>query len=150
MYRFQRGILMAMSLVLLLSVGCDTRTDHSEDIAAIYKILELRQKAVGSKDLALYESIIFSGYSSRGVKREMVLDDFKLTLQRIPELSLRMPRIRPDVKRNSARIAQSSFYRTGADKPAVQIKETLMFRKIEGHWFISEGIVLGLSSKLKI
>jgi len=149
MYRIYNRLLFCITLVLLLMTGCDTRKDYSADIEAIYQVLEVREQAVADKNLELYDGIIFSEYSDRGVKRTLVLEDIKLTFEQYPDLGLQMPRIRPDVKRNSARIMQSSFYRSEASKPEVQIQETLMFRKMEGRWYISGGIALGLAAKLK-
>lgn len=149
MHRFFSRSLFCVVFVMLSVAGCDTRKDYSADIEAIYQVLDVRQQAVSNKDLSLYESIIFSEYSEYGAKRELVLEDMKLTFERYPDIELKMPRIRPDVTRNTARIMQSSFYRSSADQPVVQIKETLMFRQIDGRWFISGGIVLGLTAKLK-
>ena len=145
MYR----VLLTLLGTLLLGTGCNTQKDYSVDIAAIYDVLQVRRQAVANKDLALYDSIIFSDYSDAGIKRELVLEDIKMTFNRLPGLNLQQPRIRPDVKRNSARVLQSSIYQIGAGEQTANIRETLMFRKIEGKWYISAGIALRVASKMK-
>ena len=149
MSRFYRSISISIAIICVFLTSCSTQKDHSADILEIYQVLELRQQAVGDRDLKLFDSILFSEYSSAGVKRDLVLDDLKMSFERFPNLILKMPRIRPDVKRNTARIMQTSYYRIDAASPVVEIKETLMFRRIAGKWFISAGIALGLSTRLK-
>jgi len=136
-------------LAVVLLVSCDTRKDYSIDIAAIYAVLQVRQQAVANNDLKLYDSILFSDYSDAGVKRDLVLEDIKMTFDRFPVLTLQQPRIRPDVKRNSARILQSSLYESASEKKSVQLREVLMFRKNAGKWYLSGGIALGVASKMK-
>lgn len=149
MSRFNRSFLIFIAVICVSLASCSSQKDHSEDILEIYQVLELRQQAITNKDLELYDRILFSEYSSAGVNRNLVLDDLKLSFTRFPNMSVKIPRIRPVVKLNSARIMQSSFYRTGTTSPVVEIKETLMFRRIADKWYISAGIELGLSSRLK-
>ncbi|MFV2057121.1 MAG: hypothetical protein ACC707_11685 [Thiohalomonadales bacterium] len=141
------GLFLLITIVLLVS--CDTRKDYSVDIAAIYAVLQVRQQAVANSDLDLYDSILFSDYSDAGIRRDLVLEDIKITFDRFPVLTLQQPRIRPDVKRNSARILQSSMYQSASGKKSVQLREVLMFRKSAGKWYLSGGIALGVASKMK-
>jgi len=142
--------LIFMLLISGMLAACNTQKDHTLDIAEIYKVLERRAQAVTNRDLKLYDSIIFTEYSSSGIHRDVVLDDLKLTFEKFPDIQLKMPRIRPDVKLQSARIMQTAYYRAGIDSPVVEIKETLMFRRVKGQWYISAGIVMGLANRLKI
>lgn len=140
-------ICISIPLFTVLFTACDTRKDYSADIEAIYHLLELRQKAVASKDLELYERIILPQYSDSGIDRNVLVQDMKLAFEKFPELSIELPRIRPDVKRSSARVMQTLVYRSGADRPAVNKQERLMFRRVDGHWFISAGIATGIAQQ---
>jgi len=151
MVQTNKVFLIFMALICgIMLTACNTQKDYTQDIAKIYKVLERRAQAVTQQDLKLYDSIIFTEYTSSGIHRDLVLDDLKLTFEKFPDIQLEMPRIRPDVKRQSARIMQSAYYRVSINSPVIEIKETLMFRRIDGVWYISGGITMGLSNRLKV
>ncbi len=140
--RFTQFICALIALVILS--GCEVEVPVEESIAGVDKILAIRKQAIDNKDLALYKTILLPDYSSSGVLYENVISDIERIFATSDNIEFIYQKPPPTIAMNSARVIHMIEYRFTPSGKSTRIRETINLRRVNGKWFISGGIILGL------
>ncbi len=144
---FRLARYMSAFIISVFLIGCDVEVPVEESIAGVDKVLEIRKQAIDNKDLALYKSVLLSDYSSSGVPYESVVDDIKRLFATDEKIEFIYQNAQPSIAMNSARVTHMIEYHFSPSGKSAKIRETIHLRRIDGEWFISGGITLGLGMK---
>lgn len=137
-------IAIAIIGILLLMIGCEKRMPDKEVSKQVRQVMELRQKAIETKDIELYKQAFYTGYSDRGVNINGLVEEMQHIFDTYKKIEFTFQRSTVDMDMNSARmVGQVSYLATGMDKP-VYYQERTIFRRIEGKWMISAGVKTGV------
>lgn len=143
-----REILQSFFLVLFclpFLIACDnTEQSNREATVAVKKIMAQRKQAIESKDINLYKSLILPDYNDGKSSYQEQIEFMQSVFTRYEKIEFTYQKSMVDIKMNSARmVGQISYKPKGADKP-VWNHEITLFRRVDGKWYISGGINLGL------
>jgi len=134
----------ALSVLFFLS-GCEVEVPVEESIAGVDKILELRKQAIDNKDIALYKSILLSDYSTSGVPLDSVISDIERLFSNEEQIEFIYQKAQPSIAMNTARVIHMIEYKLIPSGKSTKIRETINLRRVNDKWFISGGIILGLT-----
>jgi len=134
----------ALGMLFLLS-GCEVEVPVEESIAGVDKTLEIRKQAIDNKDIELYKSILLSEYSSSGVPLDSVISDVERLFSTEEQIEFIYQNAQPSIAMNTARVTHMIEYKLIPSGKSTKIRETINLRRIEDKWFISGGIILGLT-----
>lgn len=141
------SLLLLLSLLSTLSVltGCEQNNKSiKEEKALVKQVMEMRQKAIQTRDIELYKQVIFPGYKDGGVDYNGVITDMQEKFDQYENIEFTFQRSSVDMDMNSARmVGKISYNATGMEKP-VYDQERTIFRRVDGKWSISAGIKIGL------
>ena len=138
--------MLIITLVFSLITGCDrgNNTTLIEEKARVKQVMEMRQKAIQTKDIELYKQVIFTGFSDGGVNYDGIIEEMAEKFEKYEIIEFTFQRSTVDMDMNSARmVGQISYKATGMEKP-VYSQERTIFRRVDGKWTISAGIKTGL------
>ena len=137
--------LILLSIILLMVAGCiQGKKATREEKMEVRKIMELRQQAIQTKDIALYKQLIFPGYNDGGVNYDAIIADMQEKFDRFEKIEFTFQRSTVDMDMNSARmVGQVSYKAAGMERP-VYDQEITIFRRVDGKWMISGGVRAGL------
>lgn len=137
-------LLCALTALVFLS-GCEVEVPVEESIAGVDKILEIRKQAIDNKDLDLYKSILLPEYSSSGVPLENVIGDLERLFSTEEQIEFIYQKAPPSIAMNTARVIHMIEYKLTPSGKSKKMRETIHLRRINDQWFISGGIILGLT-----
>jgi len=141
--RALKAILFLMVFVVVSA--CDRAAPIEEGVKGVNAVLVLREKAIESKDLELYKSLVFEGYAESGFSYDDVIGDITHLFATPGAIDYQYQKARPSISMNSARVVhmvEYTFEETGESK---KIHETLYLRKVNGKWLMSGGVTLGVA-----
>ncbi len=134
----------ALTALFFIS-GCQVEVPVEESIAGVDKILEIRKQAIENKDMALYKSILLPEYSSSGVPLDNVIGDLERLFSTEEQIEFIYQKAPPSIAMNSARVIHMIEYKLTPSGKSTKMRETIHLRRVNGQWFISGGIILGLT-----
>jgi len=140
--RFTHFFCALMALALLS--GCDVEVPVEESIAGVDKILAIRKQAIDTKDIALYKTILLPDYSTSGVPYENLIDDIERLFSSDEQITFIYQKAPPTIAMNSARVTHMIEYQLSPSGRSTKLRETINLRRVDGKWYISGGITLGL------
>lgn len=140
---YSLSFIVMLSVVPLLS-GCENEIPVEQSIAEVDKILEVRKQAIDNKDLTLYKTIILPEYSSSGVLYETVIEDIERLFDTEETIEFKYQKAQPTIAMNTARVTHMIEYRFTPSEKSDKIRETIMLRRVNGQWYLSAGITLGM------
>lgn len=135
------GVLLAMVFL----AGCDKAAPIERSIMEVNEVLMIRAKAIETKDLELYKSIIYKDYSENGVTYNDVVQSIERIFAKEGGLKYVYQKARPSVTMNSARVVHMVEYHFAASGDVAKDHEKLYLRKIDGRWLISGGVSLAIA-----
>ncbi|VAW87558.1 hypothetical protein MNBD_GAMMA17-68 [hydrothermal vent metagenome] len=130
---------------LVFISGCEVEVPVEESIAGVDKILEIRKQAIENKDIALYKSILLPEYSSSGVPLDNVIGDLERLFSTEEQIEFIYQKAPPSIAMNTARVIHMIEYKLTPSGKSKKMRETIHLRRVNGQWFISGGIILGLT-----
>ena len=134
------SLTVLLSFLVLLISGCDSPRPTKADRDEVRVAMELRQKAIQTKDIEMYKQVILPGYSDGGVSFDGLIEVMKANFAQNDAIEFTFQRSMVDISMNSARmVGDISYQATGMEKPII-IQERTDFRRINGKWFISGGV----------
>jgi len=125
--------------------GCEVEVPVEESIAGVDKVLEIRKQAIDNKDLALYKTILLGDYSSSGVPYDSVISDIERLFSTEEKIEFTYQKAQPTIAMNSARVTHMIEYKLIPSGKTTKIRETINLRRVDNEWYISGGILLGLT-----
>lgn len=135
--------LIALSLVLL--TGCEnTEESNREATVAVKKIMSLRKQAIESKNLELYKSLILPEYNDGKSDYKDQVEFMKSAFERFDKIEFTYQKSPVDITMNSARMVGKVSYKPTGAQALVWDHESTLFRRVDGRWYISGGIIIGL------
>jgi len=134
----------ALTALVFIS-GCEVEVPVEESIAGVDKILEIRKQAIENKDIALYKSILLPEYSSSGVPLDNVIGDLERLFSTEEQIEFIYQKAPPSIAMNTARVIHMIEYKLTPSGKSKKMRETIHLRRVNGQWFISGGIILGLT-----
>ncbi|MBL1259252.1 MAG: hypothetical protein COB33_001825 [Thiotrichaceae bacterium] len=134
----------ALLAVVFLS-ACEFEVPVEESIAGVDKILEIRKQAIDNKDMDLYKSILLPEYSSSGVPLDNVIGDLERLFSTEEQIEFIYQKAPPSIAMNTARVIHMIEYKLTPSGKSKKMRETIHLRRVNGQWFISGGIILGLT-----
>jgi len=146
MNRLVMRLIISAVLVLTLGLaGCGRQEQSREqDLVEVRKVLEIRDKAIETADMALYRSVIYPEYFDGGATLEQILSEMEDAFAMGKKIEFTYQKSPVEFKMNTARVVQRIIYRIEGREKASHGHERLILRKIEGKWIISGGIQTGL------
>ena len=137
-------LFMLIALAMALLAACSSQVNTEQDVIEIRKVMEQRARAIVSKDIELYQSLFVVDYYDGHYRLPELIDDMRDNFQKYSKITLTFQRAPVELKMNSARVIQRLVYHAeGLDKP-IHNHEKLLLRRIEGKWYISGGVQIGL------
>lgn len=138
------SLLILSLLIFSVITGCQSKKPDREEMAKVKQVMELRQKAIHTRDIELYKQVIFPGYSDAGINYDGIVAEMQDKFENYENIEFTYQRSTVDMDMNSARmVGQISYKATGMKKP-VYDQERTIFRRVDGKWMISAGIKAGL------
>ncbi len=134
----------ALTALVFIS-GCEVEVPVEQSIAGVDKVLEIRKQAIENKDLALYKSILLPEYSSSGIPLEDVIGDLERLFSTEEQIEFIYQKAPPSIAMNSARVIHMIEYKLTPSGKSTKMRETIHLRRVNDQWFISGGIILGLT-----
>jgi len=134
----------ALGVLFLLS-GCEVEVPVEESMAGVGKVLEIRKQAIDNKDIELYKSILLSDYSSSGIPLDSAISDIERLFSNEEQIEFIYQNAPPSIAMNTARVTHMIEYKLIPSGKSTKIRETIHLRRVEDKWFISGGIILGLT-----
>ena len=126
-------------LLLVLLASCGQHHDEA-DTLAIKELLARRVRAMDSKNLTLYKSLIAADYQVGDVTRDVLVARMNGYFARFDRIRLTYSDTRIEHDRGRARVTQRVSLRvSGLDDP-LSDTETLVLKKRQGRWWIVGGL----------
>jgi len=143
LHRFTQ-FLCALTAFVFLS-GCEVEVPVEESMAGVDRTLEIRKQAIDNKDLELYKSILLPEYSSSGVPLDNVIGDLERIFSTEEQIEFIYQNAPASIAMNTARVTHMIEYKLTPSGKSKKMRETIHLRRVNDTWFISGGIILGLS-----
>ena len=125
-------------------LGCDTQSPSEETIAEVVEVLKQREKAIESKDLELYKTLIYSEYSEKGLFYDDIVEDLETLFSVEGDIRYEYQKARPSITMNSSRVIHMVEYHFAGSGKVKKFQEKLYLRKVNGTWLISGGMPLAV------
>ena len=133
-----------LSLIMLTACNRNDEESNREATVAVKKIMAQRKQAIETKDFELYKSLILPEYDDGKSRYQDQIDFMQSAFERYEKIQFTYQKSTVDLKMNSARmVGKISYKPSGAEKP-VWDHEVTLFRRVDGKWYISGGVSLGL------
>lgn len=139
------SILSLLIISLVILGGCEnTEESNREAVVNVKKVMAARKQAIENKDMELYRSLILPDYNDGKSQFKEQIEYMQSLFDRYEKIEFTYQKSPVDIKMNSARmIGKISYKPKGAEK-AEWAHEITLFRRVEGKWYISGGIALGI------
>ena len=137
--------LILLSFSLLGLFACQNQEQSNREATVeVRKVMAQRKQAIESKDINLYKSLLLPEYNDGKSKYEEQVAYMESLFERYKKITFTYQKSTVDLKMNSARMVGKISYKPEGSDKAVWDHETTLFRRVDGKWYISGGINLGL------
>ena len=132
-------------LVVVLLNGCDRTTGPTtEESNEVRAVMEKRALAIKNQDIELYKSVFLPDYNDGSSNLQMIVEDMAAHFAKYESIEFTFKRSRVDLTMNSARMVGMVPYKTETMDSLVANHEITLFRRVDGQWYISGGVAVGL------
>ncbi len=145
MGRSSAPLLLVLSFVLIVFssltlTGCESAKPTKADRDEVRAVMEMRQKAIQTKDIDLYKQAFLPTYSDGGVSFDTLIEVMQTNFDNNAAIEFTFRRSMVDMTMNSARMVGDITYNVkGWEKP-IYDQERTIFRRVDGVWKISGGV----------
>jgi len=143
-FNHQAVALLLIVFVMLVSACRSESGPTPEEKKAIKAVMEKRAIAIHNKDIELYKDVFISDYDDMGSNYQMIIEEMTENFERHEVIEFTYRRSPIDFKMNSARMVGNVSYKTDTMEKPVFDHEVTLLRRVEGKWYISGGVALGL------
>lgn len=141
--RFQVIALILISLFVLNACD-DPQQSNLEASVEVRKVMAQRKQAIESGDLDLYKSLILPEYNDGKSNHQEQVAYMKSLFERYKNIAFTYQKSKVDITMNSARMVGKISYKPEGSEKAAWDHETTLFRRVDGKWYISGGVNLGI------
>lgn len=108
------------------------------------KVMLQRKQAIESKDIEAYKKVIFKDYLDGGVTYQLLIGDMQNQFANNEKIEFDYKKNPMNFKMNTARMVSMVSYKTEKMEKPVFHHEKTIFRRVDGQWYISGGVAVGL------
>ncbi len=132
-----------MTFSLGLLSGCGDDESKREAIANVKKVMAMRKQAIETKDIELYKSLFLTDYDDGKSKYRQQMEYMQSVFDRFEKVEFTYQKSMVDLTMNTARMVGKISYKPSGAKIAHD-QEIAIFRRIDGKWYFSGGVKIGL------
>ncbi|HFE38980.1 MAG TPA: hypothetical protein ENK06_11280 [Gammaproteobacteria bacterium] len=139
--------IIALLLVVLLPflLACSPETASRKEVHdALKAVIAKRKLAIESKDIEAYKKLFLPEYRDGGVTYKILIQDMADIFSRFEKISFTYQINPMNFKMNTARMVAMVSYKTDTMEKPVFHHEKTVFRRVNGQWYISGGVAIGL------
>jgi len=134
-------ILVSFAVLAACEDKEQTRRDATVEVK---KVMAKRKEAIETKNIELYKSLILPEYDDGQSSYKEQVEYMQSLFERYESIQFTYQKSMVDLKMNSARMVGKISYKPKGAEKATWNHEVTLFRRVDGKWFISGGVNLGL------
>lgn len=138
-------LLLMIFAVLQFTVACspeiETRSEVHKDLKAL---MDKREQAIEAKDIEAYKKLFIKEYLDGGIVYKTIIDDMETQFANAETIEFHYEKNPMNFKMNTARMVSMVSYKTDKMEKWVFHHERTIFRRIDGKWYFSGGVAVGL------
>jgi len=129
----------------MLISACDRNSGPTpEEIQAVKAVMEKRAVAIRNKDIEMYKDVFLKDYDDGRGNYQMIVAEMAENFRLYDTIEFTYQRSPVDLTMNSARMVGNVSYKTNRMQKPVFDHEITLFRRVDGQWYISGGMAIGL------
>lgn len=132
---------IAFPLVTACSPEVESRSQVHKDLK---EIMEKRKQAINNKDIDAYKKLFLPEYMDGGVDYQTLMLEMEGQFAAFDTIEFDFVKNPMNFTMNTARMVSMVSYKTNNMEKPVFHHERTIFRRVNGKWFISGGVAIGL------